>query len=103
MKLPNPWKCDECGATKTATNHWFIGLPSERYDLGRETESMREFMAIGSGSYRGTVIVAWDEALAGEMAARHLCGIECAQKHAGRELAKVYGNEVPPAREGARP
>lgn len=86
MKLPDPWKCDECGGTKTPTNHWFIGLPADRYDIGGEH----------SVSQPGVLIVPWDDRLAEDKHARHLCGIECAQKHTGRELAKVYGNEVSP-------
>lgn len=87
MKIPDPWKCDECGGNKTPTNHWFLGLPQSLFAVGVLHEK-----------FKGSAVVEWHDKLAEMEGVKHICGIECAQKYSGKELAKVYGNEVGPGK-----
>jgi len=68
---PNPYTCDECGTSKTPSNNWFL-------------------LVTATGAI---TIMPWNDPSAEDDRIKHLCGISCALKMAGKELAKVYGTE----------
>lgn len=71
-KNPTPFYCDECNTPKTPSNNWLLMNPL---------------------SPTGINIFKWDDEKAEIQGVKHLCGIQCVLKAAGKELAKIYGSE----------
>lgn len=59
--------CDVCRAQREPANHWLILLPA-RQDTGA-----KRIVALFA-------IFEWDDALAGDSEAKHLCGHSCATR-----------------------
>lgn len=69
MKIPNPYKCDECGVQKQESNHWVLA-----------------FSLSGIGVH--VVFQPWDDKDADEDGVLTLCGEGCAAKVLSKEISK---------------
>ena len=69
-KIDHPYVCDECSTQKKPSNGWFL-------------------LYVNPATH-GVTTDPWDDEKAEANGVKHLCGISCVLKVAGRELAKVY-------------
>jgi len=76
MKLPHPYKCDICPATKQSPLDWIIALPVR--SLVNRTDVPAAI-----------AYVQWSNDLADHSDATHLCSAECAQRHFSQHLAAI--------------
>lgn len=67
MKLPNPYKCDECGALKQDVNHWWLLLLGYRL--------FPNWPPILDSSF---LLIRWDVDIADRDGVVHLCSQKCA-------------------------
>jgi hypothetical protein len=74
MKLPNPYKCDECGVLKGESNHWWRA----RFSKGLFT------------------IRAWGSVTNETKGEFHLCSESCASK----AMSRAIGANTPRGKEG---
>ena len=76
MKLPEPYKCDYCAATKKDTNHWLLVQFTD---------------AVGNDRF---VMSSWDDSSADKPNVKHVCGRSCAAKAQSEFLDKLDGQKV---------